>query len=98
MAGFGDQMKTINQLRKVQKELSKEIVEVEAGDGALVVQINGEMKIVMVEVDKEAFDEADKLEIEGWIKAAFRDGMAEAQNVAQEKIQPLMGGMNIPGM
>lgn len=98
MAGFGDQMKMINEMRKIQKQLTKEIVEVEAGDGALVIQINGEMKIVKVEVDKSAFDEASKADIEGWIKAAVRDGLAEAQNVAQEKMKPIMGGMNIPGM
>lgn len=34
-----DQMKLLNQLRKAQKELKNEIVEVEAGDGAVVVQI-----------------------------------------------------------
>ena len=38
-----DQMKMINQLRKAQKDLKNEIVEVEAGDGAVVVQINGEL-------------------------------------------------------
>ena len=38
-----DQMKLLNQLRKAQKELKNEIVEVEAGDGAVVVQINGEL-------------------------------------------------------
>ena len=40
-----DQMKLLNQLRKAQKELKNEIVEVEAGDGAVVVQINGELKV-----------------------------------------------------
>lgn len=98
MAGFGEQMKTINKLRKIQKELAKELVEVEAGDGALVMQFNGELKIVKVEVDKELLDEASKADVEGWIKAAVRDGLAEAQNVAQEKMQPIMGGMNLPGM
>ena len=40
-----DQMKMINQLRKAQKELKNEIVEVEAGDGAVVVQISAELKV-----------------------------------------------------
>ena len=40
-----DQMKLLNQLRKAQKELKNEIVEVEAGDGAVIVQINGELKV-----------------------------------------------------
>ena len=40
-----DQMKMLNQLRKAQKELKNEIVEVEAGDGAVVVQITAELKV-----------------------------------------------------
>ena len=38
-----DQVKMLNQLRKAQNDLKKEIIEVEAGDGAVVVQINGEL-------------------------------------------------------
>ena len=45
-----DQMKMLNQLRKAQKELKNEIVEVEAGDGAVVVQINGELKVKKVKI------------------------------------------------
>ena len=43
-----DQMKLINELRKTQKSLKNEIVEVEAGDGAVVIQITGELKIKKV--------------------------------------------------
>ena len=45
MGATKDQMKMLNQLRKAQKELKNEIVEVESGDGAVVVQITGELKI-----------------------------------------------------
>ena len=34
-----DQVKMINKLRKAQSELKKEIIEVEAGDGAVVIQV-----------------------------------------------------------
>lgn len=40
-----DQVKMLQQLRKAQKQLGKEIIEVEAGDGAVIVQITGELKI-----------------------------------------------------
>jgi DNA-binding protein YbaB len=40
-----DQVKMLNKLRKAQSDLKKEIVEVEAGDGAVVVQVTGELKI-----------------------------------------------------
>ena len=39
MGATMDQMKVLNQLRKAQKSLKNEIVEVEAGDGAVTVQI-----------------------------------------------------------
>ena len=51
-----DQMKMLNQLRKAQKDLKNEIVEVEAGDGAVVVQINGELKVKKVTLDPEKID------------------------------------------
>ena len=65
-------------LKKAQKELSKEVVEVEAGDGAVVVQINGELKIVSVKLDPELINLDNVAELEGWIKAAMRDGLKEA--------------------
>jgi DNA-binding protein YbaB len=36
-----DQVKMINQLRKAQNDLKKEIIEVEAGEGAVVIQVTG---------------------------------------------------------
>jgi DNA-binding YbaB/EbfC family protein len=85
-------------LKKAQKELSKEVVEVEAGDGAVVVQINGELKIVSVKLDPELINLDNVAELEGWIKAAMRDGLKEAQEVAAEKMKPLMGGLSGLGM
>ena len=47
-----DQVKMLQQLRKAQKQLGKEIIEVEAGDGAVIVQITGELKIKSVKIDQ----------------------------------------------
>lgn len=93
-----DQMKVLNQLRKAQKDLAKEIIEVEAGDGAVVVQINGELKIKSVKIDPAMVDLDDISELEHWIEIAVRDGMAKAQEVAAEKMKPLMGNMGNLGL
>ena len=69
-----DQMKMINALRKAQKDLKNEIFEVEAGDGAVVVQINGELKVKKVTIDPEKVDLDDIHELERWIENCFRDG------------------------
>ena len=85
-------------LQKAQKELKKEIVEVDAGDGAVIVQINGELKLVSVKIDPERVDLNDIEELEGWIQSAVRDGMAKAQEIAAEKMKPLMGGLGNLGL
>lgn len=93
-----DQMKMINQLRKAQKDLKNEIVEVEAGDGAVVVQITGELKIKKVTIDPERVDLDDIHELERWIENCLRDGYAKAQEIATEKMKPLMGGLGSLGL
>lgn len=93
MAGFKDQMAMLQKLRKAQKELANEIIEVEAGDGAVVIQFSGEQKVVDVKLDANLINLDNIEELEGWIKAAIRDGMKEAQEVATEKLKPMMGGL-----
>jgi DNA-binding YbaB/EbfC family protein len=93
-----DQMKMLNDLRKAQQSLAKEIVEVEAGDGAVVVQINGELKVKSVKIDPTYVDLDDIHELEHWIEIAIRDGMTKAQEIAAEKMKPLMGGLGKLGL
>lgn len=93
-----DQMKMVAKLKKAQSELKKELVEVEAGDGAVTVQVNGELKIVDVKIDPELIDIDDIKELEGWIKEAVREAMTAAQELAAEKMKPLMGGLGNLGL
>ncbi|NLA42548.1 YbaB/EbfC family nucleoid-associated protein [Candidatus Saccharibacteria bacterium] len=97
-----DQMKMLNDLRKAQKELKKQQIIAAAGgeddDPAVEVTINGELKVENISINPEYVDVDDIEELEGWLEAAIRDGMTKAQEVAAEKMKPLMGGMNLPGM
>lgn len=101
MGATFDQMKMINNLRKAQKDLKNEIVEVEAGDSAVVVQITGELKVKKVTIDPSRVDLDDISELERWIENCFRDGYAKAQEIATDKMKPLMsqlGGLSGLGM
>jgi len=93
-----DQVKLMNNLRKAQNELKKEIIEVEAGDGAVVVQITGELKIKKINIDPKKVDLDDIEELEHWIEIAMRDGLAKAQEVAAAKMKPLMGSLGSLGL
>lgn len=98
MAGIKDQMKMVRELQKAQKELKKEIVEVEAGDGAVVIQFTGELKVKSVKLDPELVDLDDIEELEHWVQIAIRDGMEEARKIAEEKMKPLMGNLGNLGL
>ena len=87
----------LQQLRKAQKQLGKEIIEVEAGDGAVIVQITGEQKIKSIKINPNMVDLDNIEQLEHWIQIAIRDGLAKAQEVAAETMKPLMGGLgNLP--
>lgn len=91
-------MRMLNELRKAQKSLAQQIVEVEAGDGAVVVQINGELKVKSIKIDPAMVDLEDIEELEHWLEIAIRDGMQKAQEIAAEKMKPLMGGLGNLGL
>lgn len=93
-----DQVKMLNQIRKAQKDLANEIIEVVAGDGAVTVRISGELKIISIKIDPTMVDLDDIGELENWIKIAIRDGLAKAQEIAAEKMKPLMGGLGNLGL
>jgi DNA-binding YbaB/EbfC family protein len=93
-----DQVKMLNELRKAQKDLKNEIVEVEAGDGAVVIQITGELKVKSVAIDPEKVDTSDIRELETWLKNALNDGYAKAQEIASDKMKPLMGSLGNLGL
>ena len=93
-----DQMKMLNKLRKAQSDLKKEIIEVDAGEGAVVVQVTGELKVKKINIDPARVDLDDIAELEHWLEIAIRDGLAKAQEVAAEKMKPLMGGLGNLGL
>lgn len=88
--------KQLMKLKKIQKELAKEVVEVEAGDGAVKIQVTGEQKVKKVTIDPDRADDTEKLE--RWLESAITQAITKSQQVAADKMKDATGGMNIPGM
>ncbi|MEO5627957.1 MAG: YbaB/EbfC family nucleoid-associated protein [Candidatus Saccharimonadales bacterium] len=93
-----DQAKMLMQARKVQKELQKQVITVEKGDGAVTVEITGEQKIKKISIDPEMVDLDDIRDLERNIEDAVKEAIAESQRIAAEKMQPLMGALGNLGM
>ena len=93
-----DQAKMLLQVKKLQKELQKQIITVEQGDGAVRVEITGEQKIKKIHIDPEAVDLDDIRELERWIEDAVKDAIGQSQKLAAEKMQSFMGAFGDLGL
>lgn len=93
-----DQAKMLMKMRKIQKELQNEIIRADAGDGAVVVEVNGEMKIKNVIIDPDSIDLDDIGQLENWVQEAVRAAISQSQKLAAEKMQPMMGNMGGLGL
>lgn len=93
-----DQAKLLMKARKLQKELQKEVITVEAGDGAVKVEITGEQKIKKISIDAEAVDTDDIGQLEMWVEEAVKEAINRSQKLAAEKMQPMMGALGELGL
>lgn len=93
-----DQAKMLLKVKKLQKELQKEIITVEQGEGAVKVEITGEQKIKKIHIDPEMVDLDDIGQLERWVEDAVKDAISQSQKLAAEKMQPFMGMLGNLGM
>jgi nucleoid-associated protein EbfC len=80
-----DQAKMLMRVKKIQKELQKQVITVEQGDGAVRIEITGEQKIKKVHIDASSVDLDDIGQLERWIDDAVKDAIQQSQKVAAEK-------------
>ena len=93
-----DQAKMLMRVKKIQKELQKQIITVEQGDGAVKVEITGEQKIKKIHIDPAAVDLEDIGQLERWVEDAVKEAISESQKLAAEKMQPMMGALGDLGL
>lgn len=93
-----DQAKMLMRVKKIQKELQKQVIIIEKGDGAVKVEITGEQKLKKVHIDPDFVDLDDIGQLERWVEDAVKDAIAESQRIAAEKMQPMMGALGNLGL
>jgi len=96
--GRFDQAKMLLKVKKLQKELQKQIIVVEKGDGAVKVEITGEQKIKKIHIDPDYVDLEDIGELERWLEDAIKEAIQTSQKLAAEKMQPMMGALGDLGL
>ena len=86
------------QLAETQEHLKDVEVTATAGGGMVKVVATADGSLKSIEIDPEALDPEDVELIQDTILAAVNDALASAQDVANQQIGALTGGMNIPGL
>ena len=93
-----DQAKMLLKVKKIQRELQKQVIVAEQGDGAVRVEITGEQKIKKIHIDPDYVDLDDIGELERWLEDAVKEAIQESQKIAAEKMQPMMGMLGDLGL
>ena len=90
--------KLAKQMMQVKKQLGKKLLEIEGGDGAVVIEITGEQKIKKIHIDPDRVDLDNIEELEEWLVEAMRDAIKKSQEVAAEKMKPFMSQLGNLGL
>ena len=85
-----------SEMAKMQEEAKLQTVEASSGGGMVNVTVNGANEIVSIKIDKEVVNADDVDMLEDLIQAACNEGLKRAQEMVNEQMSKLGGG--IPGM
>jgi DNA-binding YbaB/EbfC family protein len=87
-----------NRMAKIQQELDETIIEGSAGGGVVKAEVTGQRALKSVKIDPSAVDPEDVEMLEDLVLAAIQDAMEKAQQLSEEKMSALTGGIKIPGL
>ncbi len=85
-------------MEEAQAEAAAQVVEASAGGGMVSVKVNGKQELLEVVIEKDVLNPDDVEMLQDLIVAAVNEGMKKAQQLMQDKLQGITGGLNIPGM
>jgi len=86
------------EMAAAQAEVEATEVEATAGGGAVTVRANGAKKILGIRISPEAVDPDDIEMLEDLITAAVNEALSKADELMQQKMSSITGGMNLGGL
>jgi DNA-binding YbaB/EbfC family protein len=81
-------------MAKVQAELEAETVEASAGGGAVKAVVNGQQKVLTIEIDGEAAEDVEMLQ--DLVVAAVNEALDRSREVASRRMQEVTAGLGLP--
>ncbi len=98
----GSMMKQVQQLQaqmmQAQEQLAAENVTVSVGGGAVTVVMTGHQELRSVKINPEVVNSSDVDMLQDLVIAAVNEALAKSREMAEQKMAPLTGALNIPGL
>jgi len=85
-------------MEKAQLELEEKEIEASSGGGMVTVKVTGKKQLTEIIIKPEAVDPDDVEMLQDLILVAVNDAMKKADEMMQDKMGRLTGGINIPGL
>lgn len=85
-------------MEAIQAEVEQKTVEATAGGGVITVVASGKKEIQSIKIKPEAVDPDDVETLEDLIMVAVNDAIKKADDMMNEGMSEITGGINIPGL
>lgn len=85
-------------MQQLQEEVEQREVEATAGGGVVRVVASGKKVIKSIEIKPEAVDPDDVEMLEDLVMAAVNEAIAKADDMMQQEMGKLTGGLNLGGL
>jgi len=100
--GLGNILKQAQQMHakiaQLQEEIAAKTVEGSSGGGMVNIVMNGKQEIVSVRIDPEVISREDVEMLQDLIMAAVNEAVRKSQEMMQEEMKKITGGLSIPGL
>jgi nucleoid-associated protein EbfC len=100
--GLGNILKQAQQMHakiaQLQEEIAAKTVEGSSGGGMVNIVMNGKQEIVSVRIDPEVINREDVEMLQDLIMAAVNEAVRKSQELMQEEMKKITGGLSIPGL
>ena len=100
--GLGNILKQAQQMHakiaQLQEEMAAKTVEGSSGGGMVSIVMNGKQEIVSVRIDPEVINREDVEMLQDLIMAAVNEAVRKSQDLMQEEMKKITGGLSIPGL
>ena len=85
-------------MAKAQEELASKEVAAEVAGGQIKVVMDGKHRLKSIEISPESIDPEDVEFLQDLIVAAVNEGVTKVDEMVEQEMGSVTGGMNLPGM